>query len=211
MSWVWDHSPVGGTERLVLLAIADCADDAGANAWPSVATLARKVRLDERTVQRVIRRLVDGGHLAVSASAGGRSSNRYTVIIREEPAAAPAGPADGSGVQNRTPDGIDGGEYPHPRQDATPGDLPPRRSATAGVALDATAGVAQLCHPNVLERPRTIRARERRRAGGPAAPPRGVPRAPAPPPARCPDHPGQYAGHCGPCRSERIAPVESGR
>ncbi|WP_334459079.1 helix-turn-helix domain-containing protein [Micromonospora sp. CPCC 205554] len=201
MSWVWDHSPVGGTQRLVLLAIADCADDTGENAWPSVATLARKVRLDERTVQRVIRRLVDGGHLTVSASAGGRASNRYAVIMR-------AGDADASPVADATPGDVSRfGAV----ADCHPGDLPPRHSATAGVALDATAGVAQLCHPNVLERPRTIRARERRRAGGPAAPARGVPRAPAPPPQRCPDHPGQYAGHCGPCRSERIAPVEPGR
>ena len=41
MTWVGDHSPVGGNERLVLLAIADCANDEGGDAWPSIATLAR--------------------------------------------------------------------------------------------------------------------------------------------------------------------------
>ncbi|MEW2382304.1 helix-turn-helix domain-containing protein [Micromonospora sp. NPDC047707] len=70
MTWVWDHSPVGGTERLVLLAIADCAADDGANAWPSLGTLARKARLDERTVRRIIRRLEVGGHLLVEVAAG---------------------------------------------------------------------------------------------------------------------------------------------
>jgi len=53
MTWVWDNSTVGGNERLCLLAIADNAADDGRNAWPSLATLARKTRLDERTVRRV--------------------------------------------------------------------------------------------------------------------------------------------------------------
>ncbi len=50
VTWVWEHSPVAGNERLVLLAITDSAEDDGRNAWPSVATLASKTRLDPRTV-----------------------------------------------------------------------------------------------------------------------------------------------------------------
>ncbi|HMA46989.1 MAG TPA: helix-turn-helix domain-containing protein [Frankiaceae bacterium] len=80
-TWVWEHSPTAGTARLVLLAIADTADDAGGNAWPSVATLARKTRLDVRTVQRVIRRLVAGGHLRVAPTAGRGGTNVYTVVL----------------------------------------------------------------------------------------------------------------------------------
>ena len=57
MTWVWDNSPTAGTELLLLLAIADQADDRGTNAWPSLRSLARRTRLDPRTVQRVIRRL----------------------------------------------------------------------------------------------------------------------------------------------------------
>src|SRR5690242_254595 len=70
MTWVWDHSTVGGNDRLVLLAIADCAADDGTNAWPSMTTLARKVRLDERTVRRIVRKLAEGGHLLVQVAAG---------------------------------------------------------------------------------------------------------------------------------------------
>ncbi|MGH3993304.1 MAG: helix-turn-helix domain-containing protein, partial [Pseudonocardiaceae bacterium] len=76
MTWVWDHSPAAGTELLVLLAIADNADDTGANAYPSTDTLARKTRLDTRTVQRVIRRLEKDGHVVVDRG-GGRAANRY--------------------------------------------------------------------------------------------------------------------------------------
>jgi hypothetical protein len=93
-----------GTERLVLLALADCANDEGRECWPSVATLARKCRVDERTVQRVIRRLAEGGHLLILPSSGGRAANRYSVLMCG---------------------------YPQPRPSVTPGNLPPRQDATA--------------------------------------------------------------------------------
>lgn len=79
MNWVWEHSSASGTELLVLLAIADCADDAGGNAFPSRQTLAKKVRLDPSTVRRVVRRLEDGGHVTIEPSAGRGRANVYTV------------------------------------------------------------------------------------------------------------------------------------
>lgn len=81
MTWVWNHSPVAGNERLTLLAIADNASDDGTNAWPSIDTLARKTRLDKRTVRRIILRLESGGHLHVDYQAGPRGTNRYAVIM----------------------------------------------------------------------------------------------------------------------------------
>lgn len=125
MNWVWDHSPAAGTELLVLLAIADNANDAGANAYPSTETLARKTRLDARTVQRVIRRLEDDGRLVVDRG-GGRAANRYSV-----PLTAPSHPVDkhpGSGDETPTP----------------PAGCHPRQIATGGAG--ATPGVAQLRH-----------------------------------------------------------------
>jgi hypothetical protein len=44
LSRVWKHSKARFGDRLVLLAIADFANDAG-EAWPSVETLAKKSRL----------------------------------------------------------------------------------------------------------------------------------------------------------------------
>lgn len=80
-SWVWRYAQAGGTALIVLLAIADHADDDGV-AWPSIATLAGKARLDGRTVQRIIRRLVDVGALELlEATAGGRRSNTYRLIM----------------------------------------------------------------------------------------------------------------------------------
>lgn len=108
MAWVWDESQASGSDLLVLLAIADAADHDGTNAWPSIATLAAKTRLSERTVQRSIRALVDLGELEVQEQAGGfagmrsdRRPNRYWVLMA---------PAD-DGVTDRHPeaDGVTSG------------------------------------------------------------------------------------------------------
>lgn len=50
MSSLWDLK-LNPTVKLVLLALADCANDEGL-AWPSITTLARKASVGERTVQR---------------------------------------------------------------------------------------------------------------------------------------------------------------
>ena len=61
MSAVWDAN-IPPSEKLVLLALADCANDEG-HCWPSAATLARKSGQGERTVRRAIQSLVAKGHL----------------------------------------------------------------------------------------------------------------------------------------------------
>ena len=56
MNWAWyqDLKPV---PKLVLMALADAANDQG-TCWPSVATIAAKVGVSTRTVQRVIQTLI---------------------------------------------------------------------------------------------------------------------------------------------------------
>ena len=91
MTAVWEYSESGGTDRLVLLALADIANDEGV-CWPSIAHVARKCRVSGRTVQRSIRNLeaidevvvVRGG--GSSSTAGGTRSNKYriTVHLRED-------------------------------------------------------------------------------------------------------------------------------
>jgi hypothetical protein len=80
LSWVWDSSRSEGTDRLVLLALADQARDDGTT-WPSVETIALRSRVSERTVQRSIKALQLLGELAVEANAGTRGTNKYTVIV----------------------------------------------------------------------------------------------------------------------------------
>jgi hypothetical protein len=79
MSEVWSYSRAAGNLRLILLAIADCADHETRTAYPSVSALMRKTLLSERTVQASIRKLVEIGELAVETGGGRRKRNLYTV------------------------------------------------------------------------------------------------------------------------------------
>jgi hypothetical protein len=68
MAWVLEHSDAKGTDRLVLLSLANHAGKEPVNgaweAWPGVATIAREAGLDRpRTVQESLARLVAAGAL----------------------------------------------------------------------------------------------------------------------------------------------------
>lgn len=89
MSRVWDYSQAKGTPLLVLLSLADFADDEG-ECWPSISTIAKKCRLaDERHVRRVIHDDLEDrlGEVVVipnegkSSSKGGLRSNRYRIVV----------------------------------------------------------------------------------------------------------------------------------
>lgn len=62
MTMVWDIE-LPATEKLVMLALADCANDEG-ECWPSIATLMRKTGVSERTVQRATKAIEEGGHMS---------------------------------------------------------------------------------------------------------------------------------------------------
>lgn len=149
MNWIWTSSPTSGNERLVLLALADaCSRDDGTGCWPSIATIARKANISERTVQRVLDRLERNGHLKVHRGQGGahRSTNSYTVVIHNgcqpdarQPATGDAGDTPGV-TQLRHPTG-DTAVSPNPpgnHQDPPP----PAREANTSRAdpVQATGG-----------------------------------------------------------------------
>lgn len=113
---VWKHSKHGGTELLVLLAIADNANEEHAEAWPSIAYLAQKTRMTERGVQKVIRRLQQSGELEVLPPKGDRKANTYRVNVAERTGEQRSGvndvqgepPFGGEGEQD-SPGGVNGG------------------------------------------------------------------------------------------------------
>ena len=78
MSAVWDCALVGPTKRLVLLALADNANDEG-ECWPSVATLSRKTGLCERAVRTSLRQLEADGWISTLVNGGRRGANRYAI------------------------------------------------------------------------------------------------------------------------------------
>jgi hypothetical protein len=63
-NYVWTQSPAEGADRLVLLALADFADEAG-NCFGSWGKLEEKTRLARRTVADCLRRLQDSGELVL--------------------------------------------------------------------------------------------------------------------------------------------------
>lgn len=76
---VWFESEAKGAAKLVLLAIADCANDEGI-AWPSMATVARKCGLtSERGVREHVKRLEESGELEVIERPGRSSVYRIRV------------------------------------------------------------------------------------------------------------------------------------
>jgi DNA-binding transcriptional regulator YhcF (GntR family) len=78
MAWLWDNATVEGTALLMLLAIADHANDEG-QCFPSVATLARKVRVSERQAQRLILQLEQAGAIDIDRGVGRNHTSHYTI------------------------------------------------------------------------------------------------------------------------------------
>lgn len=107
MTAVWDNAGVQGSELLVLLALADWADDNGV-CWPAMSTLADKARISERSAQRACRSLVEKGLLAIEDNAGPKGANRYRVAT-EKPA-APATTSCGGGDNLTPPAAAPGGD-----------------------------------------------------------------------------------------------------
>jgi hypothetical protein len=83
MAQVWAQSQHKGSELLLLLAIADNANDQGV-AYPSVRTLARKTRLHPHHVKKVLRVLEASGELITKVGAGPRGCNEYRIELSTE-------------------------------------------------------------------------------------------------------------------------------
>lgn len=78
MNRVWEKSAAQGSGLLVLLAIADNANDAGV-AWPGLDTIAKKARCTVRRAQQLLGDLQVLGELEVRVQAGPRGCNVYRV------------------------------------------------------------------------------------------------------------------------------------
>ncbi|WP_189654874.1 helix-turn-helix domain-containing protein [Paracoccus mutanolyticus] len=64
----------------MLLAIADFADDDG-YCWPSIKSLAKKARMTERGVQKIVRRLEAQALVSILTGTGRRNCNEYTLNL----------------------------------------------------------------------------------------------------------------------------------
>lgn len=91
MAKVWELSGHSGSELLMLLAIADFADDDG-NAYPAVPTLAAKCRMTPRNANLILAALRASGELDIRTNEGPRGTNRYRIVMRGAGGMKPASP-----------------------------------------------------------------------------------------------------------------------
>lgn len=92
MTAVWSLD-LPDSQKIVLLALADCANDEGL-CWPSMATLTKKCSKGERTIQGVIKQLVEAGHLSRFEVVG--KGCKYQVHPRTGCAPAKSAPPQGT-------------------------------------------------------------------------------------------------------------------
>jgi hypothetical protein len=77
---VWRGSQHKSGNLLVLLALADHADDQG-KAWPKVPSVARKARLSQRHTRRCLNELVASGELTILAQQAPSGGKLYQIQL----------------------------------------------------------------------------------------------------------------------------------
>jgi hypothetical protein len=68
-------------DYVVLLALADHANDAGGECWPSVKAIATEMRIGKRSVIRSLNKLASDGWIEVMRKSRDRRANSYQVIM----------------------------------------------------------------------------------------------------------------------------------
>jgi hypothetical protein len=123
-NWAWSVPDLSPTQKLVLLRLADHADEDDC-AWPSIASVARATGLSDRAVRDAIRGLEAAKVIGTKHRAGKNgapTSSRYRLNVAEvtagtEPAAVPASPAGSAphspGVRNLLPEGTEPAAVPY--------------------------------------------------------------------------------------------------
>jgi biotin operon repressor len=109
MSWAWQQDCPTPTAKLVLLKLADNANDAG-ECWPSLATIARHCGVERNTVWRVIRQLAERGLVRVEHRCvdGVALPNRYRLALTVGGVyqKSPPSTSDIQGVYEKSPPGV---------------------------------------------------------------------------------------------------------
>jgi len=85
ISWAWEQQGLTHCEKLVLLALADHADDEGF-CWPGVTRVAKKCGMSERGVRGAIKSMASVKHSLISiqrrfGNGGVQQSNLYRLIF----------------------------------------------------------------------------------------------------------------------------------
>jgi len=79
MAYVWENSKQTASKLLMLLALADAANDQG-YCWPAVGTLALKTRMSERNARYLLRQLEESGDIS-TVEPGGKHQHDSSVYF----------------------------------------------------------------------------------------------------------------------------------
>jgi len=113
MTRVWDARGItSSSTRLVLLKLADCANDAGERAFPSVQTMADECEVNRATVQRALRWLVAEGWITQVNPARHHRPAEWRILI--DAAGQRVVPGLVQGPQDAAPDADAQGPHPVP-------------------------------------------------------------------------------------------------
>lgn len=83
-SWAWTQELINHRgDLLVLLVLADHAQDDGGGAYPSVGSIAKKARLTRRGVQLALRRLEALGVITATDAGGRHRAVTYRIVMSE--------------------------------------------------------------------------------------------------------------------------------
>ena len=109
-------------QKFVLWVMAWHAHQGGSNAYPAVATLAEECRLSERQVQRILKQLVEAGHLHIEAPSTRYFPTRYRVtpvpsgVTSDAPGVTPGVTSATEKVSSMSPKRSEKGERSYERQ-----------------------------------------------------------------------------------------------
>lgn len=127
MTLVWSKAPVQGGDLLVLLALADNADDNG-NTYPGIPYIASKARMSDRNVQLCVRKMEQRGFIKIVPNGGPSGANKYKINMD---------------LLTNLPDDFVPAKRPAGGENISPPkNLHPVKSATQGVKNDASGGEA---------------------------------------------------------------------
>lgn len=86
LAWVFEHSQAELADRLVLLAIANHADNHNWTAWPSITQIGHEAKVSRATVYRALTNLTTLGELHITNHGRGRGNrNHYRIPQRSQP------------------------------------------------------------------------------------------------------------------------------
>jgi hypothetical protein len=176
--------PLAATEKLVLLRMADFADDQGFNIYPAVQTVADDCGIGIRIVQLTLKKMVSKGILVVMNQGGGRGrATEYAIdmdLIRQLRDAPPTASHQYNGHAEKGAKGVNSAprspftavnpesddinpapDSPHPSLPVKEGDEEDDAGAPEGVLQQVTervAGMAGISGKEALERNAPIAA-----------------------------------------------------